>query len=168
MSEKKECYKCENNGSLGYLVQNSQTKLIFCGNSDSCLERQYLSVTKQMKEKEIKIEREKQEQIERDRKEEERKKKEKEEDEKNTCIYVVYWVDLDDDCLKKSEIKILGAFDNKGDADELSSDYEHEGYCDDSRCYYTSVTKVYLNKISDAVQMVIDNNGNGNDSDDSY
>jgi len=66
-------------------------------------------------------------------------------------IYVVYWVDLDDDCLKKSEIEIIGVFDNKEKAEELEKDYEHEGYCEDSRCYYTMTKELELNIISQEV-----------------
>lgn len=63
--------------------------------------------------------------------------------------YVVYWVDLDNDCLKKSEIKILGVYDNITDAKKLAEDYYHDGYCEDSRCYYTNVVEVELNQMTD-------------------
>jgi len=63
-------------------------------------------------------------------------------------VYVVYWVDLDNDCLKKSVVDILGVFNNETDAKQLSDDYYHEGYSEDERCYYTSVYSFELNKIS--------------------
>lgn len=63
-------------------------------------------------------------------------------------LYVVYWVDLDDDCLKKSEVKILGVFDNSCDASKLAEDYDHEGYSEDHRCYYTKIKELELNEIS--------------------
>ncbi|HXS60634.1 MAG TPA: hypothetical protein VN703_07490 [Candidatus Sulfopaludibacter sp.] len=61
---------------------------------------------------------------------------------KYLMVYVVYWVDLDDDCLKKSEIEILGVFYKIKDAEECEEKWNsnHKGYCDDSRCHYTRIS----------------------------
>lgn len=67
-------------------------------------------------------------------------------------LFVVYWVDVDDDCPKKSEIRIIGVFDNSYDAERLKSDYDHKGYSEDDRCYYTSIAALNLNKIPPDVQ----------------
>ncbi len=67
------------------------------------------------------------------------------ENEKN--VYVVYQVDLDDDCLKKSEIKILAVYTNYADAKNLVDSYDSwEGYCEDSRCYYVDYEKMQIDK----------------------
>ena len=63
-------------------------------------------------------------------------------------LYVVYWVDLDDDCLKKSEVKILGVFSTLKKAEKLRDTYDHKGYSSDSRCYYTNIEELHLDSIS--------------------
>ncbi len=67
-------------------------------------------------------------------------------------LYVVFWVDLDNDCVKKSEIKFIGVFNNKHDAHCLKTDYDHKGYSEDSRCYYTEIDELELNEIPKDVQ----------------
>jgi len=58
-------------------------------------------------------------------------------------IYVVYWVDLDDCCLKKSTIDIVGVYKSKLFAQKLADNITEnkEGYCDDFRCHYAYVTE---------------------------
>jgi len=61
-------------------------------------------------------------------------------------VYVVYWVDLYDDCLKNSEIDIIGVYTNKDKAIEVQNSYDSkEGYCFDERCYYCEITEIELN-----------------------
>jgi hypothetical protein len=50
---------------------------------------------------------------------------------KDSYVYVAYWVDLESDCLKESEIKILGVYFEETDAEEACKRYDHEGYADD-------------------------------------
>lgn len=58
-------------------------------------------------------------------------------------VYVVYWFDLDDDCLKKSEIEILGVFTDLYEAKKFEEKYaDREGYCEDKRCYGTRIEEV--------------------------
>lgn len=61
-------------------------------------------------------------------------------------IFVVYWVNLDNDCLKKSEIKIVGVYDTEEQAKAVSEKYEHKGYCYDDRCYYCWYDNKILNE----------------------
>lgn len=62
-------------------------------------------------------------------------------------IFVVYWVDLDNDCLKKSVVKIIGVFSDMKKAKKLRDTYDHEGYSGDSRCYYTRIEELMLDII---------------------
>jgi hypothetical protein len=66
--------------------------------------------------------------------------------EKENKLYVAYWVDLDDDCVKKSEIKILGVYTTQEQAMLVCDNYHHDGYSDDCRCYYTTYIEIQLNK----------------------
>ena len=62
----------------------------------------------------------------------------------NPFVYLVYFVDLDGDCLKKSEITQVGLFSNKDTALYIAEKVrnENEGYSDDCRCHYVHVMKV--------------------------
>ena len=64
-------------------------------------------------------------------------------------VWVVYWVDIDTDCPKKSEIEILGVYSNKKDAEaeELNHSWR-TGYSDDDRCYYVEIKEIILNNDS--------------------
>ena len=64
----------------------------------------------------------------------------------NIPLYVCYSVDLDSDCLKKSEIKILGVYTTKEQAISVCDGYFHEGYSSDERCYYTDYIEMPLNE----------------------
>lgn len=62
-------------------------------------------------------------------------------------LYVVYWVDLDDDCLKKSIVEILGVYDSEAKAEEVREAFEYKkGYTDDDRCSYCRVEVLELNE----------------------
>jgi len=58
-------------------------------------------------------------------------------------VYVVYWVDLDNDCLKKSEIEIIGVFTNEEIAENMAGEITstREGYSADRRCHYAKVVE---------------------------
>jgi hypothetical protein len=56
-------------------------------------------------------------------------------------IYVVYWADI---CLKKSMLRIIGAFTEKEDAEKLRDKYHHIGYTD---YYFTKIKELELDKI---------------------
>lgn len=60
-------------------------------------------------------------------------------------LWVLYWVDLDCDCLKKSIIRILGVYDSKERA-KAEIPYNSKGYCEDDRCWGAYIRKVKLNK----------------------
>ena len=62
-------------------------------------------------------------------------------------IYVVYWVDLDNDCLKKSEVKILAVFSELKKAEKLRDTYDHKGYSGDIRCYYTRIEERTIDEV---------------------
>ena len=71
-------------------------------------------------------------------------------------VYVVYWVDLDDDCLKKSEIKIIGVYSNLEQAKITREEYDHTGYCyNDERCYYCNICKIELDKVYFDLEKII-------------
>lgn len=64
----------------------------------------------------------------------------------NKKLYVVYWVDLDDRCLKSSLISILGVFDDKTKLEDcLKKNKNRKGYCEDERCYYIAIDEKILN-----------------------
>jgi len=71
-------------------------------------------------------------------------------------VYVVIWYDYDGDCLKKSEVTVLGVFTNEKAANKLAEDYEHKGYSDDERCYGTRVDEMELDVIPKEIQGQID------------
>ena len=64
----------------------------------------------------------------------------------NIPLYVCYFVDLDSDCLKKSEIKILGVYIDKKQAEQVCNNYMlyHQ---DNSRYCYIMCKQIILNKI---------------------
>ena len=68
---------------------------------------------------------------------------------KNKTVYVVFWVDLDDDCLKKSEIEIIGVYEDEKVAKEIEDSYQYrKGYCEDHRCHYCYYVEISLNKLN--------------------
>lgn len=61
-------------------------------------------------------------------------------------VYVVYKVDLDNDCLKKSEIEILAVYTDECKAKLLQDSYKDwVGYSEDPRCYYVTYKSLQLN-----------------------
>ena len=65
----------------------------------------------------------------------------------NKNLYVVYWFDLDNDCLKKSKIEIIGIFDNEELAKNAADKYDGRiGYCEDDRCYGVRIENFKMNQ----------------------
>ena len=75
--------------------------------------------------------------------------KKQEEEEKKKTLYVVYWIDLDCYCLKKSEIEIIGVYNDEDVAKQIKESYEYRrGTSDDERCYYCRCEKITLNELN--------------------
>jgi mRNA degradation ribonuclease J1/J2 len=82
-----------------------------------------------------------------------KQKKKRIKDKKDGIVFVVYVVRLDDACLKKSQIQIIGVFDNESRANHQRDQAQKEirdsfadidfGY--DGRCDYASVAETKLN-----------------------
>jgi hypothetical protein len=76
-------------------------------------------------------------------------------------VYVLYWVDLDDDCLKKSIIRIVGVYSNKVQAEfEMCMRSHRKGYSDDSRLYYYDIFECKIDKSMDLTDNGEDFNNN--------
>lgn len=69
--------------------------------------------------------------------------------ENQKVVYVVCWVDLDDDSLKKSEIEIVGVFNDEEYAETLADNITlcKDGYCSDDRCHYAFVSRMVIDKM---------------------
>lgn len=65
-------------------------------------------------------------------------------------VYVLYWVDLDCHCLKKSIVKIKGVFSTLERA-EFEKDIRctYKGYSDDERCYYHEISEHIIDSTKD-------------------
>jgi len=64
-------------------------------------------------------------------------------------VFIVYWVDLNGDCLKKSEVEILAAFSNITEANQMANDYYHIGHHNgDDRFYYVRIKELEVDYIS--------------------
>jgi hypothetical protein len=64
----------------------------------------------------------------------------------NIPLYVGYSVDLDFDCLKKSEIKILGVYLDKETAEIECAQYDNKNFKYSTRYSYTMCEQIILNK----------------------
>jgi hypothetical protein len=62
-------------------------------------------------------------------------------------VYVAYWVDLNDEDLADSEMKILGVYLKKDDAKLACELYEHEGVSDEKNCSYTKIERIKLDRM---------------------
>lgn len=64
-------------------------------------------------------------------------------------IFIVYEIDLDNDCLKKSYIDILAAFDDREEAERFRESERQErkegGYSGDFRCANIAIQELELN-----------------------
>ena len=65
-------------------------------------------------------------------------------------LFIVYQVDLDSSCLKKSDFEILGVFDSHKKASlvckQQSKQQSSKTYYEDERCHYTQIQEVELNE----------------------
>ena len=60
-------------------------------------------------------------------------------------LYVLYWIEFNNNCLKKNEVEIIGVFQEKKRAIEIANEKkkgieianDREDYSDDRRCYYS-------------------------------